>query len=359
MCLQARLQVTMSESSGPVVSLGKEDRLDTLSSLSITKSRGQVSLHSGTHDLQIVMMGFQLLGLDSRSAIRRATEPEVSDDGVYKHGIGWSKGDIMKLSKLGGIEMPSSFETDRSVWGSMLLNRISDLRQAMKYSLTSVPSGLIYIHKNAKHDRAKAGLVNWSSQSRSKQSTRKIVEKRRDMKWCNDANAAIERFHEVKADQQIMLPYPHFICAGPHVDESSILLYAGIVKMLRVDTVENVLHSAAYYVDIALRELRPRPGVGGMAGWIKNEWFLTAGPRCVPHSVYACMSISSPNADSRMASPLVQVIHRRRRDRRRQAVHHDGPTFAAVRWDSRGHPHPHRQGLSADGGGGGAGPAGL
>jgi len=161
----------------------------------------------------------------------------------------------------------------------MLLNRISDLRQAMKYSLTSVPSGLIYIHKNGKHDRAKAGLVNWSSQSRSKQSTRKIVEKRRDMKWCNDANAAIERFHEVKADQHIMLPYPHFICEGPHVDESSILLYAGIVKMLRVDTVENVLHSAAYYVDIALRELRPRPGVGGMAGWIKNEWFLTAGPR--------------------------------------------------------------------------------
>lgn len=52
------------------------------------------------------------------------------------------------------------------------------------------------------------------------------------MNWCHDENPAVERFHEAKANQLIVLPFPQFVREGAHVDEPSVLLYTNTVKML-------------------------------------------------------------------------------------------------------------------------------
>eukprot|EP00966_Prymnesium_polylepis_P067366 1564209-Prymnesium_polylepis.2 len=143
----------------------------------------------------------------------------------------------------------------------------------------------------------------------------------------------------MKADSncELTMPFPQFVPQGAHVDESSELLYANMVTMLNVETVEKALHSAGFYADIAKRELRPRPGVNGVAGWLKAEWFRTEGEGCA----------------------AAQGIHCERRTARDQPLHHLGPTLAAARRDSRRHSRHRRQGLAAEGVREGAGPRGL
>ena len=98
--------------SGSVASFPNEDAVDAISLISVTGSRGQASLHTGIYDRHVIVMGLQLLGLDTRSAMRRATESDISDEGVFKYGVGWSKADILKLNKAGVATMPSEDRID-------------------------------------------------------------------------------------------------------------------------------------------------------------------------------------------------------------------------------------------------------
>ena len=117
-------------------------------------------------------------------------------------------------------------------------------------------------------ERRAAAAANWCTE---------------ELDWGNEEMLARECFIAGKSSGETgasgckILPYPDFIHSGSNIDFTSTLLHVRLVKHATPRTLESALLARAYFISDESLTMRPRPGVAGMPGFMKAEWWMSTG----------------------------------------------------------------------------------